>query len=113
MSDLYEAPEEGTVPGKLLTPEFVAWEAQGQEETGILKSSIEMEGVKGSNYYIYTIERKDGTNAKFSLGSATDRELDGLLHKGKIYRFIYRGKKALEGRKSMKVFSVYELAEFC
>ena len=68
--------------------------------------------MKGSSYNIYTLERVDGTNAKFSLGSATDKELEGLLHKGKIYRFLFRGKKALEGRKSMKVFSVYELEEF-
>jgi len=107
MTELIDAPTGEEAPGKLLTPEFITWEEEGQEETGILRTVMEMEGVKGSSYNIYTIERPDHSMVKFSLGSATDKELAGLLKEGNVYRFLYRGKKALEGRKSMKVFCVY------
>ena len=97
--------------GKLLTPQFLKWESEDQEETGILRGVQILRGSSGSEYNMYLIERDDGGLVKFSLGHAADQDLTDLLALGNRYTFVFKGMKRLEGRKQMKVFEVYDLGK--
>jgi len=93
-----------------LTPEYIAWEKTGQLILGkFISSSAVASGMGEGTYNQYLFETDEGL-VKFSLGAATDKELDTLLVHGNVYEIKFLGKEKIAHGRSVNKFTLSLIA---
>lgn len=101
------AKETGEV--KNLTPVFVEFKDKGQSVVGRLINTQEVESkLSPGSYLQYVMETDDGL-IKYSLGQATDKEMEGVLMPGGVYMIEFLGKTKLAGGRSVNKYQIDEV----
>jgi hypothetical protein len=108
---LYEtAKKKGTL--KQRTPEFIKFEEPGQTVIGeFVSANTVKSSLNDGNYNQYIFQTDDGL-VKFSLGAASDAELEAVLIQGCIYGIEFLGNEKISGGRSVNKFNVVEINEF-
>jgi len=95
---------------KNLTPDFHAWQKEGEALVGKLISRAPVDSSLGQGSYMQYLMETDQGLVKFALGAATDKELAGILKDGGVYRVEYLGQVPIKGGRRVNRFRVYEIS---
>jgi len=105
-----EAKKKGTL--KQRTPEFIKFETPGQMVIGeFVSANTVKSSLNDGNYNQYIFQTDNGL-VKFSLGAASDAELEAVLIQGCLYAIEFLGNEKISGGRSVNKFNVVEINEF-
>jgi len=89
-----------------LTPQWIAWEKKDQSILGKMMSFSHVDSTLGTGIYKQYLFDTDNGLVKFSLGTATDKELETILRIGYVYKITYHGQVKIKGGRKVNQFSV-------
>lgn len=89
-----------------LTTDIYSWSEEGEHLVGVVVSIGKFTGGKFETEVNQYIIKTDTGLVSTVLGSATDKQLEGIDLKGKLVYIEYRGKVHLEDGRSVNKFNV-------
>lgn len=91
-----------------VTPKFKEFREKGEVIIGEFISSAEVDSTEGGDKYNQYLFKTDEGLIKFSLGSATDKEVAAVLTPQKLYRIESLGQIKISGKRTVNKFDIVE-----